>query len=55
MKIKHMIYRGSIPKPKYKHGQKLLGGTVIGRSWVNTYWEYKIIHETVGTLYHNES
>ena len=38
-----MIYRGGDPAPKHKHGDPLMGGTVVGRSRQGNTWTYTII------------
>ena len=49
--IVRMRYRGSMPRPQKEHGDEMLGGTVQGRLWTGTGWEYRIIHKTAGVCY----
>lgn len=47
-------FHGSMPAPRKNHGEELLGGVIIGRSWRNNGWEYMIHHSNGNILYYWE-
>jgi len=43
-----------MPVPVWRHGDRMIGGIVQGRTWTGQTWEYRIIHPSAGILHVQE-
>ena len=46
-----IIFRGSMPAPKHKHGEVYGGGIVLGRSYEYKTWWYTVMTDKGVILY----